>query len=167
MEGFQLWLNLPADQKMREPWYRDIESVDIPELKRPGLKVRVIAGHSGGVTGAVQRERTEPLILDVHLEPGERFEQPLPAGHNVFVYVYRGALQVVDTPVPAQRMALLANTTGSDGVVLQNSGDAPARALLIAGRPLNEPIAQYGPFVMNSHEQIVQAVEDFRAGRLA
>jgi redox-sensitive bicupin YhaK (pirin superfamily) len=164
MEGFQLWLNLPADRKMTEPWYRDIGSAEIPELALPGARVRVIAGESHGVQGAMQREVTEPLYLDLHLEPGARFEQALPAGHNAFVYVYRGSLSIGDTPVPAQRMAILANH--GDGVVLQ-AGPAPTKALLIAGRPLNEPIAQYGPFVMNSNEQIFQAVQDFRAGRLA
>jgi redox-sensitive bicupin YhaK (pirin superfamily) len=164
MEGFQLWLNLPADRKMTEPWYRDIGSAEIPELALPGARVRVIAGESHGVQGAMQREVTEPLYLDLHLEPGARFEQALPAGHNAFVYVYRGSLSIGDTPVPAQRMAILANH--GDGVVLQ-AGPAPTKALLIAGRPLNEPIAQYGPFVMNSNEQIFQAVQDLRAGRLA
>ena len=98
--------------------------------------------------------------------PGARFEQPLPAGHNAFVYVYRGALSVGETSVPAQRMAILANDAGSDGVSLQ-AGPAPTRALLIAGAPLREPIAQHGPFVMNTREQLIQAVQDFQAGRLA
>lgn len=166
MEGFQLWLNLPAKDKMREPWYRDIPSAEIPEFTAEGVRARVIAGESHGVGGAVQREGSLPLYLDLHLAPGARFEQPLLAEHNAFVYVYRGGLQVGDCAVPLQRMAILANTPGSDGVVLQ-AGDQPTRALLIAGRPLNEPIAQYGPFVMNSNEEIFQAVEDFRAGRFA
>ncbi|MED5620992.1 pirin family protein [Ideonella sp. BN130291] len=166
MEGFQLWLNLPADQKMREPGYRDIASSAIPELHADGARVRVIAGESHGVIGAMQREVTEPLYLDIHLQPGARFEQPLPPEHNAFVYVYRGGLHIGDTEVPAQRMAILANTPGSDTVQLQ-AGDTPTRALLIAGRPLNQPIAQYGPFVMTSNEEIFQAVEDFRAGRFA
>ncbi len=164
MEGFQLWLNLPAAEKMRPPSYRDIASAEIPELRLPGMTARVIAGAAHGVQGAVQREHTQPLYLDLHLEPGARFEQPLPAQHNAFVYVYRGNLRIGDTEVPTQRMAILANTPGSDGIALQ-AGEQPTRALLIAGRPLNEPIAQYGPFVMNTHEEIFQAVEDFRAGR--
>jgi len=164
MEGFQLWLNLAADDKMRSPWYRDIPSSEIPELHSGGATARVIAGSSHGVQGAVQRERTEPLILDLHLAAHVVFEQPLPPEHNAFVYVYRGSVSVGDTVVPHGRMALLDNTAGSDGVALQ-AAHGQARALLIAGRPLNEPIAQYGPFVMNTHEQIFQAVEDFRAGR--
>jgi hypothetical protein len=166
MEGFQLWLNLAAKDKMIPAWYRDIPDGEIPRLRLPGATVSVIAGQSHGVTGAMRREVTEPIYLDIHLEPGARFEQPLPEAHNAFVYVYRGVLAIDGTVVPAQRMAILANRAGRDGVALQ-SGEAPTRALLIAGRPLNEPIAQYGPFVMNSHQQIVQAVDDFRAGRLA
>jgi redox-sensitive bicupin YhaK (pirin superfamily) len=172
MEGFQLWLNLPAEDKMVPAWYRDIPTEEIPEWQAPGVTVRVIAGTAGAagageqqVAGAMQREHTEPLYLDMHLEAGARFEQPLPPGHNAFVYVYRGALSVGDTPVPVQRMAILAPDAQSDGVCMQ-AGDQPARALLIAGKPLREPIAQYGPFVMNSQAQIFQAVEDFRAGRL-
>jgi redox-sensitive bicupin YhaK (pirin superfamily) len=165
MEGFQLWLNLRADDKMMEPGYRDIQPAEIPEFTHEGVTARVIAGSSHGVAGAVQRQHTEPLYLDLQLAPGSRFEQPLPAGHNAFVYVYRGSLSVGETPVPAQRMAILANPPGGDGVRLL-AGAEPARALLIAGRPLNEPIAQYGPFVMNTNDQVFQAVEDFRAGRL-
>jgi redox-sensitive bicupin YhaK (pirin superfamily) len=168
MEGFQLWLNLPAADKMGTPGYRDIPTGEIPELRLPGATVRVIAGASHGVAGAVQKAHTEPLYLDLHLEPGATFEQVLPAGHNAFVYVYRGELDVDDaaarTPVPRQRMAVLANAADRDGVRLQAGADG-ARALLIAGQPLNEPIAQYGPFVMNKQAEIFQAVEDFRAGK--
>ena len=166
MEGFQLWLNLAGVDKMQPPGYRDIPSAQIPEQRSDGVTVRVIAGSSQGVDGAVQRPRTEPVYLDLHLAPGARFEQPLPAGHNAFVYVYRGALSVGETPVPAQRMAILANDAGSDGVSLR-AGTTPTRALLIAGAPLREPIAQHGPFVMNTQEQLIQAVQDFQAGRLA
>ena len=171
MEGFQLWLNLPGKDKMCAPWYRDIQAAEIPELTTPeGVTVRVIAGNSHGVDGAVQREGTQPLYLDLHLgADGAAFEQPLPAGHNAFVYVYRGAVQVeaggdAATTVQRQRMAILANE--GDGLCVRAAGGAPARALLIAGRPLHEPIAQYGPFVMNTREELVQAVDDFRAGRM-
>jgi hypothetical protein len=166
MEGFQLWLNLAAKDKLREPWYRDIRPAEIPVGQAGGTTFHVIAGSSHGIAGAMQRENTEPLYLDLELEPGARFEQPLPEGHNAFVYVYRGELSLGDTLVKRQRMAILANTPGSDGIVLSAGAEA-AKAILIAGRPLKEPIAQYGPFVMNSNEEIFQAVEDFRAGRLA
>lgn len=164
MEGFQLWLNLPARDKMSAPWYRDIQSAEVPEWHGPGVTARVIAGATQGVAGAVQREGTQPLYLDLHLEPGATFEQPLPEGHNAFVYVYRGALAIGEQPVPLQRMAILANA--GDGVRITAGADG-ARAILVAGRPLKEPIVQYGPFVMNSQQEIFQAVEDFRAGRLA
>jgi redox-sensitive bicupin YhaK (pirin superfamily) len=166
MEGFQLWLNLPAKNKMCAPWYRDIAPGDVPEWHEEGATVRVIAGTSHGVPGALQRETTEPVYLDVHLAPGAQLAQALPTQHNAFVYVYRGDLTIGGSAVRRQRMAILANTPGSDGVVLQ-AGHEGARAIVIAGQPLGEPIAQYGPFVMNTHQEIVQAVDDFRAGRLA
>jgi redox-sensitive bicupin YhaK (pirin superfamily) len=172
MEGFQLWLNLPAKDKMSAPWYRDIPSAEIPEAVLPGAVVRVIAGESHGVAGAVQREATAPVYLDVHLEAGATIAQAIPPGHHAFVYVYRGEVDVDAgeagvTAVPSQRMAVLADAADADGVVLRARGDAPARALVVAGRPLGEPIAQYGPFVMNTQVELFQAVEDFRAGRLA
>lgn len=166
MEGFQLWLNLPAAEKMCAPWYRDIASAEVPEWQGDGVTARVIAGASHGVTGAVQRAATSPLYLDLHLAPGALFEQALPAPHNAFVYVYRGALQIGNTAVPTQRMAIFDNAPGSDGVQLRAGADG-ARALLIAGQPLAEPIAQHGPFVMNSRAELIQAVEDFQAARLA
>jgi redox-sensitive bicupin YhaK (pirin superfamily) len=166
MEGFQLWLNLPARDKMQPAGYRDIPTTEIPEWHGAGVTARVIAGQTHGVTGAVQREATQPLYLDLHLDPGARFTQPLPPQHNAFVYVYRGALTIDAMPVPVQRMAILRNDPDSDGVLLQ-AADEPTRALLIAGAPLKEPIVQYGPFVMNTQQQIFQAVEDFRSGRLA
>ena len=165
MEGFQLWLNLPAHDKMRDPWYRDVQAADIPRLRTgQGVEVAVLAGSSGGVAGAVTRQATEPLYLDLHLPEGARFEQPLDPAHNAFVYVYRGELRIGEQLVAAQRMAILANEAQADGVVLQ--AGPQSRALLVAGRPLREPIVQYGPFVMNSQQQIFEAVRDFREGRL-
>jgi quercetin 2,3-dioxygenase len=166
MEGFQLWLNLAAKDKMRAPWYRDIQSAEIPEFAtQEGVKVRVIAGRSHGVDGAMQREVTEPLYLDLELPPGAAFTQALPASRNAFVYVYRGGLRIGDAQVPVQRMAILANDADSDGVVLKAT--TAARALLIAGQPLREPIAQYGPFVMNTNDEIMQAVQDYQSGKFA
>jgi len=163
MEGFQLWLNLPAKDKLREPWYRDIATEEIPEVTTgEGVRVRVVAGASHGVQGAMQREVTEPLYLDIELPAGATFSQALPAGHNAFLYVYRGGVKVGDTDVPVQRMAILDNN-GGDGVTF--TAPAASRVLLIAGKPLNEPIAQYGPFVMNSNEEIFQAVQDYQNGR--
>jgi quercetin 2,3-dioxygenase len=166
MEGFQLWLNLPAKDKLRAPWYRDIQHAEIPEFTTgEGVKVRVIAGHSHGVEGAMQREVTEPFYLDVEIPAGASFTQALPPSHNAFVYVYRGGVRIGDTQVPVQRMAILANGDGADGVVL--TAAAASRVLLIAGKPLDEPIAQYGPFVMNTEAEIQQAVRDYQAGKFA
>ena len=166
MEGFQLWLNLPARDKLCAPWYRDFAAAELPRFTTAdGVEVTVIAGDSHGVSGAVRREATAPLYLDVHLPAGARFSQALPAAHNAFIYVYRGELGVAGTVVPARRMAILANDAGSDGVLIEAGPET--RALLIAGRPLGEPIAQYGPFVMNTEQEIYQAVADYRAGRLA
>jgi len=166
MEGFQLWLNLPARDKMAAPWYRDIPSGEIPEfVTAEGVTVRVIAGASHGVAGAISRPVTEPLYLDLHLPAGGTFSQTLPPGHHAFVLTYRGEVTVAGKTVGEKRMAILADGNDGDGVVLK--ADQPARALLIAGRPLNEPIAQHGPFVMNTQEEIVQAFQDFRAGRFA
>lgn len=125
----------------------------------------VIAGQSHGVTGAVTRDATAPLYLDLHLPAGTRFAQVLPAEHNAFLYVYRGELDVGGTVVPSRQMAILTNEAQSDGVILEAKTDT--KALLIAGRPLKEPIEQYGPFVMNTKDEIYQALADFRDGRLA
>jgi hypothetical protein len=166
MEGFQLWLNLPARDKLCAPWYRDFTADELPRFAtEEGVEVTVIAGESHGVTGAVTRESTAPLYLDLQLPAGASFTQALPAGHNAFVYVYRGELTLGDTPVPPKRMAILVNDADSDGVRMVAGADT--RALLIAGRPLNEPIAQYGPFAMNTEQEIYQAVADYRAGTLA
>lgn len=165
MEGFQLWLNLPAKDKMVAPSYRDIPATTIPEFTTAeGIHVRVIAGASHGTAGAVQRPHTEPLYLDVHLPAGSRFEQPIPAGHNAFVYVYRGAVDIAGTSVGDRQMAILANN-GAPAVSVAAAQDA--RLLIVAGQPLNEPIAQYGPFVMNTGEQIEQAMRDYRDGKFS
>jgi redox-sensitive bicupin YhaK (pirin superfamily) len=166
MEGFQLWLNLPAQTKMAEPWYRDFPSETIPQyVTQNGVTVRVIAGSSNGVAGAMTREITEPLYLDIHVPAGAEFSSAIPQTHNAFIYVYRGAVQVGDTRVEAQRMGILSNTEGADGITLTATEDA--RLILIAGKPLNEPIVQYGPFVMNTQQEISQALDDFRSGRFA
>ena len=166
MEGFQLWLNLPAKDKLCAPWYRDFTGGELPRFSTgEGVEVTVIAGESHGVVGAVTRDTTAPQYLDLYLPVGANFTQALPAGHNAFVYVYRGELTLGDTLVPTRRMAILANDADSDGVRMVAGADT--RALLIAGRPLNEPIAQYGPFVMNTEQEIYQAVADYRAGTLA
>jgi len=166
MEGFQLWLNLPARDKLCVPWYRDFAAAELPRfVTDTGVAVTVIAGETHGVSGAVTRAATMPLYLDIHLPAGVRFDQALPPGYNAFLYVYRGEIAVAGSVVPAQRMAILANDPGTDGVVIEAGSEA--RILLIAGQPLNEPIVQYGPFVMNNEQEVYQALADYREGRLA
>ncbi|WP_426209144.1 pirin family protein [Massilia sp. TWP1-3-3] len=165
MEGFQLWLNLPAKDKMTAPWYRDIPDAEVPRFETSGgATVKVIAGASHGVAGAVQRAHTEPLYLDVHLAANATFEQLLPPGHNAFIYVYRGQVVVDEQNVPQTKMAILKNDPAADGVRIVAA--QPSRLILIAGQPLGEPIAQHGPFVMNTQQELIEAVEDFRSGRL-
>jgi redox-sensitive bicupin YhaK (pirin superfamily) len=165
MEGFQLWLNLPARDKMCAPWYQDFASADLPRYTTPeGVAVTVIAGTSQGVTGAVTRAATAPLYLDLHLPAGARFAQALPPAHNAFLYVYRGELAIGGNRVPRQRMAIFANHADCDGIIIEASADA--KAILVAGQPLGEPIAQYGPFVMNTQAEIHQAIDDYRSGKL-
>ena len=165
MEGFQLWLNLPASQKMVAPSYRDIPPAAIPEYAdENGVVVRVIAGASHGVNGAVQRPDTEPLYLDVHLPAGTRFEQPIAAGHNAFTYTYRGSVSIAGTTVADRNMAILSNN-GAAAVCIEALEES--RVLIIAGQPLNEPIVQHGPFVMNTSEGIHQAMRDYHAGKFA
>ena len=166
MEGFQLWLNLPAKDKMMAPWYRDIPTEEVPRFSNgEGVTVQVIAGETHGVAGAVQRAHTEPLYLDIEIPAGVSFEQPIPQGHNAFIYVYRGDAVVEGKGVGKTRMAVLDNAAGADGVRIK--AVEPTRLILLAGRPLNEPIAQHGPFVMNTTDELYQAFDDFRAGRFA
>jgi len=166
MEGFQLWLNLPAKDKLCVPWYRDFPAVELPRYElASGAAVTVIAGESGGVTGAVTRKATQPLYLDIDLPAGAVFEHPLAVTHNAFVVVYRGTVEVAGQVIPSRQLAVLDSDPTADGVQL--TAREASRLLLIAGQPLNEPIAQYGPFVMNTEQEIYQAINDHRSGRLA
>ena len=174
MAGFQLWVNLAAKDKMTAPAYRDVPPAEVPVVTlEGGVSVRVIAGQALGCSGAVSRPTTEPIVLDITLPAGQTFDAALPAGHNAFVYVYGGGVVEVGGDAPArvesERMAILANDPAADGVRLRADAALarPARVLLVAGAPLNEPIAQYGPFVMNTSAEIQQAVADFQRGTLA
>ena len=175
MAGFQLWVNLAAKDKMQPPAYRDVPPAGVPVFTLDnGVTVRVIAGSTHGVTGAVTRPTTEPLVLDITLPPGSAIEVPVPAGHNALAYAYGGGtLQVGDavsaSPVSSEHMAILANDAGADGVRFAAPADATvaSQVLVVAGRPLREPIAQYGPFVMNDVREIQQAVADYQRGVLA
>ncbi len=161
MWGFQLWVNLPADDKMCEPRYQDISPEDIPSIERDdGARIRVIAGESEGVRGAVDGIATEPLYLDVALPAGGRFVQSVPTEHNVFAYVFEGEAEIGKT-ISAGALAVLSK---GDRVEIRTK-DSGARLLLLAARPLDEPMSRSGPFVMNTDEQIRQAFRDYREGR--
>jgi redox-sensitive bicupin YhaK (pirin superfamily) len=169
MRGFQLWVNLPAKEKMKPATYRDIRPEEIPEAKVDGGTARVIAGtlaaEGGPVAGPIQGLSTAPLFLDVRLSPGGRFVHALPAGHNAFVYPYEGEVDIGDGD---DRRTLGAHQAGllSLGERLEIAAPGKARFLLLAARPLNEPVVQYGPFVMNTRDEIEQAIADYQEGRL-
>lgn len=172
MRGFQLWVNLPAAEKMRPASYRDIAADDIPEITLEAGRVRVVAGPLAlageTVAGPVNPEAgtlsTDPRYLDVRLAPGKKLELELPAGHNAFVYLYDGEARIGPggADLPRRAAGIL-----SDGETVNvSAGEDGAGLLLIAGRPIGEPVVQYGPFVMNTREEIEQALADYRAGRL-
>jgi redox-sensitive bicupin YhaK (pirin superfamily) len=168
MRGFQLWLNLPAKSKMADAGYDDIQPERIPRITtQNGVDVVVIAGQfDDGQTsqaGAVQRPDTEPQYLDFHMPAGSHITPRVAEGHRVLLYVYEGEVDIAGQPqtLSQSRVARL-----SDSGEIQLSTQAGARVLLIAGKPLGEPIVQYGPFVMNSREEIEQALRDFRDDKL-
>ena len=166
MEGFQLWLNLPAKDKMNDPWYKDFQSDDLPKYTtEDGVDVTIIAGTSHGVEGAVTRDITEPTYLDIHMPAGMSFSQAIPADHNAFFFVYRGTIDIEGETVPTKTMAILKNDANTDGVTITADSSEDTKVILITGRPLREPIVQYGPFVMNSQQEIMQAVTDFQNGK--
>ena len=166
MWGFQLWINLPAKEKMSEPRYQDIPPANLPVVTAvDGVQVKIIAGSFGGTQGPVAPKATAPLFLDIEIPAGARFETGLAADHSAFTYVYDGAADV--GPVGAAR-TLSRGQLGllGPGTSFHASAESkPARLLLLAGRPLKEPVARYGPFVMNTTAELHQAVADFQAGR--
>ncbi|MCW5584626.1 MAG: pirin family protein [Chromatiales bacterium] len=167
LEGFQLWVNLPAQHKMDAPAYQEHPVDAIPvEVRAGGIRVKVIAGVTQtGTRGPVVQPLTEPLYLDVELPPGQVFSERLPSAHNGFCYVIEGQVEAEDADggvVMLQRDDLAVLSHGNS--VELRSGDLGARCLLIAGRPLNEPVARGGPFVMNTKAEIRQAYDDYAAG---
>lgn len=166
MWGFQLWVNLPARDKLCPPRYQDISPERIPEVRpAAGVRARVIAGEAGGVRGPVEAIVTRLLYLDVRMGPGSRFQQPVPAEDTACAYVFEGeaALGAPEGGAGPVTAGVLAVFGAGDSVVAA-TGDAPARFLLLAARPLGEPVVRHGPFVMNSREEIVQAVRDLETG---
>jgi hypothetical protein len=172
MRGFQLWLNLPSTEKMKAASYRDIPAAQIPRIAlSQGGEARLIAGtlHFGGQTteGAVEGAKltTDPFYFDVRLPPGAEFTAPIPAAHSAFVYVYEGSVEIGEAKAPLPHRA--AGVLSSGDRVSARAGKLGAQFLLLAAKPLREPVVQYGPFVMNTREEIEQAIADYREGRLA
>jgi len=167
MAGFQLWVNLPAKLKMMRPRYQDVASAKIPEVLRGnGARIRVIAGKVNGVGGAVTEIAAAPTYLDVSIPAGESINQPIERGHSAFAYVFEGegsfgaAGEMAGTVVAQPALVVLDD---GDFVKVRATGQ-PVRFLLVSGKPLHEPIVRYGPFVMNSAEEIQQALQDLRDG---
>jgi len=162
MFGFQLWLNLPAAEKLREPWYRDIPASEIPQIDLGGGNTaKLIAGEWNGVKGPGPERAIAPFIADVTVAANGAVDVPVPAGHAGFIYVFEGAAAVDGETVPAGQIGVL-----SEGKVLGvlAAGEG-ARFLVVAGKPLREPIAKYGPFVMNTPDEIRVAIRDYQSGR--
>jgi quercetin 2,3-dioxygenase len=163
MQGFQLWVNLPAKDKLVPPRYQDIPADRVPVADLGGgASVKVLAGEIAGVRGPVDPGATQPIFLDITLAPGGSAHIPLPVGHNAFVYVFEGEAGVGE---PAQRLAAGRVGVLSTGEAVALSSARGARLILVAGKPLREPVAKYGPFVMNTQAELQQAFADFRAGR--
>ncbi|CAD7719537.1 hypothetical protein LMG31886_14640 [Xanthomonas hydrangeae] len=166
MRGFQLWVNLPARDKMTEPKYQEYAPESIPIAQpAPGVTVKVIAGTVGQVRGPIVQPATDPLYLDIALAPNVSWDYVLPSGHNAFAYAFEGALTVGEgdaaRALPAQELAVLG---GGERLTL-HAGAEGAQLILVAGRPLNEPVMRHGPFVMNTKQELMQAFVDFQEGR--
>jgi redox-sensitive bicupin YhaK (pirin superfamily) len=167
MVGFQLWVNLPARLKMTEPRYQNITSEDIPQIQHDdGVKIRVIAGEVDGVSGPVKDIVADPTYLDISIPPAKMFSQPIDRGHTAFAYIFEGAGMFENddpntgTPFSSPRLIVF-----SDGdYVSAHAADQGVRFLLVSGKPLNEPIARWGPFVMNTQAEIEQTLEELKNG---
>ena len=166
MRGFQLWVNLPAREKMTDPRYQEFAPERIPVVRpADGVEVKVIAGRVGETVGPIVQPATDPLYLDIALEPGVAWEYALPGGHNAFAYVFEGAATVGDgdgaRPLETHAMGVL----GGGSRLALRAGSQGARLILVAGIPLREPVARHGPFVMNTRQELMQAFVDFQEGR--
>jgi redox-sensitive bicupin YhaK (pirin superfamily) len=162
MRGFQLWINLPARDKLSDPAYQEFSAAAIPEVEHEGARVRVLAGAFAGVRGVIEDPATDVLYLDVTLAAGGRFGMPLADDRNAFAYVFEGSARVAGDALPRHTLAVL----GAGGEVAFEAGADGSRLILVAGRPIGEPVVQYGPFVMNTREEIEQAFTDYRDGKL-
>ena len=162
MRGFQLWINLPASEKMSDPAYQEFSSEKIPEAKLDGARVRILAGEFNGTHGVIKDPSTDVLYLDIALTANQTFALPLNDTRRAFVYVFEGSATLADDSLNKHTLAVL----GSGDTVTMTAGPEGARFILVAGKPLGEPVIQYGPFVMNTREEIEQAMADYRDGTL-
>jgi len=166
MRGFQLWVNLPAKDKMTVPKYQEFAATQIPQVQpAPGVTVKIIAGTADGVDGPIQQPATAPLYLDIVLAANASWQYTLPEGHHAFAYAYEGGLSIGEgadaRPVASQELAVL----GGGNALRLTAGSTEARLILVAGRPLREPVMRHGPFVMNTRQELMQAFVDFQEGR--
>lgn len=162
LSGFQLWVNLPKTLKMSKPRYQEIKADKIPVYEKDGAKVKVIAGEVGDVKGAVTEIYVEPNYLDVTLEANAEFTHSITFGHNAFAYIFAGSADFDESGNQVANPKLVILTDGD--FVKIKAGENGARFLLVSGKPLNEPVARYGPFVMNTRAELYQAVEDLQSG---
>jgi quercetin 2,3-dioxygenase len=163
IQGFQIWVNLPKANKMEPPRYQELKAALVPKTESNGVQVRVVAGEALGLKGAVE---THVPITYVHatLQPGASYSQPLPAEQNAVAYVISGEASFDGSTAGEGKLAVFEHD--GDEVRIANAGERPVDVLVLGGRPLNEPVARYGPFVMNTKEEIYQAFEDFRTGKM-
>ena len=160
IDGFQLWVNLPADQKMSRPRYQEVGAETIPFFEKNGCRARVVAGTVDSIQGPVTEIAADPVYLDVMLDAGSKFSLPVPERHTVLAYVFVGQGFFDDTEIASVKMVVF----GEGSQIIVRTVDSPVRFMLIAGAPFGEPIAPYGPFVMNTHAEIQQALADLRDG---
>ncbi len=160
MRGFQLWLNLPSKEKMKAPCYQQFEPYQLPIREIcDGIRVRVIVGSVDDFKGPVAGGSTEPLYIDIHMKKDSKFTQLVPSSHTCFVYVYEGEVSIIGDSIPKDTLAVLGH---GDSVILESP--ELSKVILVAARPINEPVVRYGPFVMNTREEIEKAIDDFRSG---
>jgi redox-sensitive bicupin YhaK (pirin superfamily) len=158
--GFQLWVNLPAAQKMDQPRYQEVTSSSIPVIEKDGATIRLVAGELDGVRGPVTEIAASPLYMDVKLAPASKFIYPVPAGHTVLAYVFEGTGEFGSEVVESVSMVVF----NDDGDQIEVRSATGVQFMLISGAPFKEPIVPYGPFVMNTVEEIQQAISDLRNG---
>jgi redox-sensitive bicupin YhaK (pirin superfamily) len=162
MRGFQLWINLPAKEKMKPAGYRDIQPGEIPTVLLPDGKIKIVAGTFEGTKGPVQGGTTDPVYWDVQLKPGKTFKARIPETHSVYVYPFEGGVEIGDRMLKTHQGGVL----GSGDAIEAKAGADGARFLVLAAKPIREPVVQYGPFVMNTRAEIEQAIRDYQNGEL-